>query len=135
MRRNVLSILKLLAVLAITVVLVTVLVKTLNGAPSFDLDRLMEKVQMQHFKQSPATGAFFNGAPKNVDNKRIDWHDYKYMKYEESRVGIGEHGKAETLDAKDKDLEDRLFKRNGFNALLSDKISVNRSLPDIRHPG
>lgn len=119
----------------ITVVLVTVLVKTLNGAPNFDLDRLMEKVQLQHLKQPPATGSFFNGMPKNVHRKKIDWHDYKYMKYEEARIGIGEHGKAEVLDVKDKDLEDRLFKRNGFNALLSDKISVNRSLPDIRHPG
>lgn len=77
-------------------------------------------------------GSFFD-APRNNRGVKIDWHDYDYIKYEEEREGIGEHGKPANLEAGQDDLQDKLFKRNGFNALLSDKISVNRSIADIRH--
>lgn len=30
---------------------------------------------------------------------------------------------------------DKLYKVNGFNAALSDKIALNRAVPDIRHEG
>ena len=48
--------------------------------------------------------------------------------------GNGEHGVAAKLpDGYQKETYDDLYSTNGFNALLSDFISVNRSLPDIRH--
>ena len=28
-----------------------------------------------------------------------------------------------------------LFRSNGFSGFVSDKVSLDRSLPDIRHPG
>lgn len=81
----------------------------------------------------PRSGAFFGGAKKNVNLKRIDWHDEERQRAEEARTGMGEGGRAETLPVELNDEKDRMYRKNGFNALLSDKISVNRSVPDIRH--
>jgi len=49
-------------------------------------------------------------------------------------VGPGEHGSAVILSAEDEKKKDELYKVNGFNAYASDKISLDRSLSDIRHP-
>jgi polypeptide N-acetylgalactosaminyltransferase len=91
-------------------------------------------------------------------SKRIDWHDEELIlseneregSYSSSRLrrvesryfvipeclfsGNGEHGKPAKLpDGYEKSKYDDLYGTNGFNALLSDYISINRSLPDIRH--
>ncbi|XP_041973228.1 N-acetylgalactosaminyltransferase 6-like [Aricia agestis] len=67
--------------------------------------------------------------------KKIDWHDYEQIAYERKREGIGEHGRPAHLPDKDSSLEKDLYAANGFNGALSDKIPLNRSLPDIRHLG
>lgn len=65
-----------------------------------------------------------------------DWHDYKAMYSDAQRIGNGEHGKSAALsDNVDRVLEKSMSHEYGFNALLSDAISVNRSLPDIRNEG
>uniref|UniRef100_A0A8C2ZJC7 Polypeptide N-acetylgalactosaminyltransferase n=1 Tax=Cyclopterus lumpus TaxID=8103 RepID=A0A8C2ZJC7_CYCLU len=46
--------------------------------------------------------------------------------------GNGEQGKAFPLT--DADRVDQAYRENGFNIYVSDRISLNRSLPDIRHP-
>lgn len=38
------------------------------------------------------------------------------------------------LSADEEKKKDELYKVNGFNAFASDKISLDRSLQDIRHP-
>ena len=38
------------------------------------------------------------------------------------------------LSADEEKKKDELYKVNGFNAYVSDKISLDRSLNDIRHP-
>ncbi|XP_055004496.1 polypeptide N-acetylgalactosaminyltransferase 10-like [Boleophthalmus pectinirostris] len=63
--------------------------------------------------------------------RRIDWHDYEAMKKDASRSGNGEQGKAFPLS--DADRVDQAYRENGFNIYISDRISLNRSLPDIRH--
>ncbi|KAL1130306.1 hypothetical protein AAG570_013244 [Ranatra chinensis] len=67
-------------------------------------------------------------------HSKIDWHDYHFIEQELRRKGNGEQGKPATLpphfSAEEKE---KLYKTNGFNALLSDFISLNRSIPDIRH--
>lgn len=81
----------------------------------------------------PRHGAFFGGSEKNVKQVKIDWHDYKFIEAEKSRTGIGEHGVPAFLPPGLDDERKRLFDQNGFNALLSDKIALNRSVKDIRH--
>lgn len=63
-----------------------------------------------------------------------DWNDYDLMKRDLQRVGFGEHGKGEVLrEINDINENERLFEENGMFVLVSDKISVNRSIPDFRH--
>uniref|UniRef100_A0A3P9JE34 Polypeptide N-acetylgalactosaminyltransferase 10 n=1 Tax=Oryzias latipes TaxID=8090 RepID=A0A3P9JE34_ORYLA len=47
-------------------------------------------------------------------------------------TGNGEQGKAFPLT--DADQVDQAYRENGFNIFVSDRISLNRSVPDIRHP-
>lgn len=81
----------------------------------------------------PRQGAFFMGSEKNQKHIKIDWHDYKFIRGEELRQGTGEHGAPAFLPSNLDDERKQLFDQNGFNALLSDKISLNRSVKDIRH--
>lgn len=68
--------------------------------------------------------------------EKRDWHDFTAMGRDAQRVGIGEQGKRATLDDESqRELERKMSLENGFNALLSDSISVNRSIPDIRYKG
>ena len=49
-------------------------------------------------------------------------------------LGPGEQGAAVILSAEEEKKKDALYKVNGFNAYASDKISLDRSIKDIRHP-
>lgn len=65
--------------------------------------------------------------------ERIDWHDWKLIEMEASRSGLGEHGAAAYLSSyppHSKDINETF----GYNGYLSDKISLNRSLRDLRPP-
>lgn len=48
---------------------------------------------------------------------------------------MGEQGKPVNLGSEYDEAKEELYKVNGFNALLSDKIALDRALPDIRHKG
>uniref|UniRef100_A0A3B4TK59 UDP-N-acetyl-alpha-D-galactosamine:polypeptide N-acetylgalactosaminyltransferase 10 (GalNAc-T10) n=1 Tax=Seriola dumerili TaxID=41447 RepID=A0A3B4TK59_SERDU len=63
--------------------------------------------------------------------RRTDWHDYEAMRRDAARVGNGEQGKPFPLSETDQ--VDQAYRENGFNIYVSDRISLNRSLPDIRH--
>uniref|UniRef100_A0A3Q3WNB9 Polypeptide N-acetylgalactosaminyltransferase n=1 Tax=Mola mola TaxID=94237 RepID=A0A3Q3WNB9_MOLML len=64
--------------------------------------------------------------------RRKDWHDYEAIKRDASRSGNGEQGKPFPMT--DADRVDQAYRENGFNIYVSDRISLNRSVPDIRHP-
>ncbi|XP_036336261.1 N-acetylgalactosaminyltransferase 6-like [Rhagoletis pomonella] len=65
-----------------------------------------------------------------------DWHDVDAMEREATRTGPGERGEPVYINDPSKlQLKQQMTKKNGFNALLSDVISVNRSVPDIRFHG
>ncbi|XP_011214220.2 N-acetylgalactosaminyltransferase 4 [Bactrocera dorsalis] len=71
--------------------------------------------------------------PEAVGEKK-DWEDSEQMERDAKRKGLGEHGEAAYVkDESLKELEQEMSLDNGFNALLSDLISVNRSVPDVRH--
>uniref|UniRef100_A0A8C5DVL6 Polypeptide N-acetylgalactosaminyltransferase n=1 Tax=Gouania willdenowi TaxID=441366 RepID=A0A8C5DVL6_GOUWI len=63
--------------------------------------------------------------------RRTDWHDYDAMRRDAARVGYGEQGKPFPLT--DNQRVDQAYRENGFNIYVSDRIALNRSLPDIRH--
>lgn len=87
----------------------------------------------QNFIYIEPLSSFFRRA-RNVENIKIDWHDYNFIDYEAKRVGLGEQGKAvNQVDPEEEELNQRLFDENGYNGLVSDKISVNRSIVDLRH--
>lgn len=48
--------------------------------------------------------------------------------------GLGEMGKAASNSPSEYQRELGLLLRHSFNVLLSDRIALNRSLPDTRHP-
>ncbi len=72
---------------------------------------------------------------RNLPRDR-DWQDYEVMKKDKVRTGQGEQGKPVVLprDTETQKLEDQIYRVNGFDGLVSDQISLNRSIKDIRHP-
>ncbi|XP_052807229.1 probable N-acetylgalactosaminyltransferase 9 isoform X1 [Mya arenaria] len=59
----------------------------------------------------------------------------KYQESEGSRVGPGEKGMGVHLTGAEKEKADSLFEKEAFNIIASDKISLERSLKDIRDSG
>nr|XP_020025103.1 polypeptide N-acetylgalactosaminyltransferase 10-like isoform X1 [Castor canadensis] len=86
---------------------------------------------------APAAGQGSHSRQKKTsflgDGQKLkDWHDKEAIKRDAQRVGNGEQGRPYPLT--DAERVDQAYRENGFNIYVSDKISLNRSLPDIRHP-
>lgn len=72
--------------------------------------------------------------PTMINYEMKDWHDYHFMDYEAKRIGPGEQGEPVYLqDLEDKNLVAETYAIEGLSVVTSDKISVNRSIPDVRH--
>lgn len=72
---------------------------------------------------------------QKITEKCRDWHDYEQIYSERVRRGPGENGEAFRLeDAAEKAENEKIYNSTGFAAIVSDKISVNRSVPDVRPP-
>lgn len=56
----------------------------------------------------------------------------KYQASEASRSGPGEHGQGVHLHGKEKETADSLMDKEAFNIIASDKISLERSVKDVR---
>ncbi|CAO1428320.1 unnamed protein product [Diamesa serratosioi] len=73
--------------------------------------------------------------PIKKEAKLKDWNNYEFMLKEKSRVGPGEQGKGlELTDPEEIELNKILYEKTGFSVVVSDKISVERSLLDAVHP-
>ncbi|XP_071846193.1 polypeptide N-acetylgalactosaminyltransferase 10-like isoform X2 [Apostichopus japonicus] len=66
---------------------------------------------------------------------RIDWHDWDKINQYKMRQGPGEQGRKVELDAELKKTHREDVKANGFNERISNLVSLDRAVPDIRHPG
>ncbi|XP_078481199.1 polypeptide N-acetylgalactosaminyltransferase-like 6 [Ciona intestinalis] len=64
-------------------------------------------------------------------NTKIDWHNPNAVYQDRKRIGPGELGVAVHLSTEERSRN--AYSENGFNILVSNRISLNRSLPDIRH--
>ncbi|XP_061517672.1 N-acetylgalactosaminyltransferase 6 isoform X1 [Anopheles gambiae] len=90
-----------------------------------------QQILFGHFEEH-----FADVTHKSREFKKIDYHNYEQIQNDLNRVGPGEQGKPATLSPEEatSELRKELYYKNGFNALLSDKISINRSIADLRHP-
>lgn len=62
-----------------------------------------------------------------------DWNDFNAIALEEQRSGPGEHGEPVKLtDSLEIRLNQELYNKTGFSVVISDIISVNRSILDAR---
>jgi len=68
-------------------------------------------------------------------NIMVDWHNWTLIHLEQERVGPGEQGKPLVIPSQEEESHSNLFRSNGFSGYASDLISVDRAVPDIRHPG
>lgn len=65
--------------------------------------------------------------------ERIDWEDYDFVAYEETRNGPGERSGYTLTDPEEIARNEELLKTHGVSIVVSDKISLTRALTDQRH--
>lgn len=71
--------------------------------------------------------------PFATQYEKIGYHDHEFMAEEAAREGPGEQGEPYILtDDQDIQMNKELSEKFGFYVIVSDRISVNRSLPDVR---
>ncbi|CAB3406863.1 unnamed protein product [Caenorhabditis bovis] len=90
----------------------------------------------EHSNDGEKSGKALDPLEKYRGQPKIKWEDEAAYEREKSRTGPGEWGAPVKLP-NDKEIEKEalaLYKANGYNAYISDLISVNRSIKDIRHP-
>ena len=126
MRRNRAILLKLV----IAIIIVIVIAKWFTSENGSGTDVYVDDIILE--KREPANR--IQSDYRESEMKKIDWHDYKKMAEDKEMIGPGEQGQAVILDADEEKKKLDLYKANGFNAYVSDKISLHRSLKDIRHP-
>ncbi|XP_030602119.1 polypeptide N-acetylgalactosaminyltransferase 10-like [Archocentrus centrarchus] len=107
-----------------------------NRASHSNRKRRKQRTRHRHAPPPVALAPWLNQLRKvtqvGLDGvRRIDWHDYEAMKRDAARIGNGEQGKPFPLTENDR--VDQAYRENGFNIYVSNRISLNRSLPDIRH--
>lgn len=69
------------------------------------------------------------------ESKYRNWIQNDLIDQDSRREGFGEQGADVILtDVKEIVLNEELYQKTGFSVVISDKISVNRSLPEVVHP-
>uniref|UniRef100_A0A914HXX4 Polypeptide N-acetylgalactosaminyltransferase n=1 Tax=Globodera rostochiensis TaxID=31243 RepID=A0A914HXX4_GLORO len=74
---------------------------------------------------------------RNLGKK--DWQDKDAYDSDQKREGNGEQGMAVSVKTEGNEtlghIMGELYRANGYNAYVSDRIALDRSVKDIRHPG
>lgn len=122
------------------ITLLIIIVFSLNffiGFENFHKKLLCEEIQLDKITQlidNPLELLNADFYPKVTNFELKDWHDYEFIEYEASRVGLGENGTGVKLtDPKDIKRNRKFIEVEGLSAHISDLISVNRSIPDTRY--
>ncbi len=64
---------------------------------------------------------------------KIDWHDWETVGSDLRRQGPGENGSPIKLTPEEEMKSTATYIDHGFSAYVSDKIAIDRAVPDIRH--
>ncbi|KAL0839918.1 hypothetical protein ABMA28_016534 [Loxostege sticticalis] len=130
-RRSIVRLLRLRNLVTFTVIVILLYVIKSIGNITIEPESPITQEAREWHIETPKKAAYF--VPSSL--KKKDWHNYTQIREEQNREGIGEHGRPAHMPVENTALEERLYAENGFNGALSDLIPLNRSLPDIRHPG
>lgn len=66
--------------------------------------------------------------------EKVDWTDYKYLEREKVRQGLGEFGQPVELNSNEVELSKNVVEDYSYNVVVSDRISLDRAVPDTRAP-
>lgn len=145
MRRNTVTMLKYTLAAAVIVFVGPVVLRSLSRLPQGDLasdadaggrhdDHKLPNEAQAIAKEAKRVlgGGGHGGGEVDIYGKK-DWHDWAMLNEEQKRQGPGEGGQAVIVDASENQKKEDLYRVNGFNALASDKMALDRSLRDIRH--
>ena len=70
---------------------------------------------------------------------QVSKYEYRQQRYLKAQTqlngsGVGENGEPVILNVDDQKLADELFEKEAFNIVASDKVALDRSIPDDRLP-
>ena len=115
-------------------VLVFVIISVLYLIIDYDNLNAIYEEKKRNLHNNPLIEANKFIYPTVINYEMKDWHDYHFMDYEAKRIGPGEQGEPVYLqDPEEKKLDAQTFAIEGLSVVTSDKISVNRSIPDVRN--
>lgn len=129
MFRRPLKIFKIVLIILLTAYLISFL-------PDFKITTKprLNSVKILSLVENPLEILNIDVYPRVKSYKMKDWHDYKFIAYEASRIGLGENGtKVILTNPLDIAKNNEVIAFEGLSGHVSDLISVNRSVPDTRH--
>lgn len=69
-----------------------------------------------------------------VARQKIDWLDHEFVEKEKQRSGPGEFGVPVILDKDEAERSKNITEEYSYNVVVSDRISLDRAIPDTRAP-
>lgn len=86
------------------------------------------------FSFSAMSGGGDQASPVREKRQGKRFADYQVRSDKVDPSSPGENGVGVVLKGEEQELSEKLFKKEAFNIIASDKISLQRSVPDVRDP-